>query len=547
MRKWVGVISLLIICTVSVISQTAPNKYWIQFTDKNHNPYTLDNPEEFLSDKAIQRRINQNIPFNDLDIPVTPFYIDSLKNLGITVLTQSKWMNGVTIYLEDTLLLDQVSQFSFVQGIEKSAPLKHGIDTTKRIRDLAPIVQEYIKSENPFGFAFDQIKIHNGDKLHEKGYRGKGITIAVIDAGFRNVDRLSPFDSLWINNRIIGTRDFVEGGELTFKTATHGTSVLSTMAANVPGSYVGTAPEASYWLIRSEDARTEYIIEEDNWIAAAEFADSVGVDVINTSLGYSEFDDPKQNHTYKEMDGKSTRISIGADIAVSKGMLMICSAGNKGDDDWNYITAPADAFHVFTVGAVDIEGLYALFSSKGPTYDGRVKPNVASVGSFTYVLSFTGTFNQANGTSYASPIIAGLTACLWQANPSATNFEIMKAIEKSSTQYYNPDSLIGYGIPNFLLADTILKMKNKTEEKNQAIIEPNPFSTHFTVSIPNYTEEEIVIEIIDIDGKKHITKKDYLDALNDIYISGLDKLDSGLYIINISSDVFNERIKILKQ
>ncbi len=311
-----------------------------------------------------------------------------------------------------------------------------------------------------YGQAFNQINMLNGIPLHDLGYDGAGMTIAVLDAGFLNANVLSAFDSLWLNNQIIGYKDFVSPlAPDIFGSHTHGTSVLSTMGANLPAEMVGTAPKADYWLLRSEDDATEYLIEELNWASAAEYADSVGVDVINSSLVYNTFDDPAQDHTYAYMDGNTTPITIAADLAASKGILVVNSAGNSGSSSWHYIGAPADGDSVFSIGAVNSSGVYASFSSTGPTYDGRIKPNVVAQGQGSTIISaYSGNVISGNGTSFSSPITAGMVASLWQAHPDKKNTEIMEAIQQSATQALNPDSLLGFGIPDYFAAHTLLSV-----------------------------------------------------------------------------------------
>ncbi|MBN1182453.1 MAG: S8 family serine peptidase [Bacteroidales bacterium] len=544
-------IILLISCcifTLQGITQTAPHKYWIEFTDKKNNLYSLDKPEKFLSERALKRRITQSIPIDYYDLPITPMYLDSLRNMGLTILTSSKWMNGATIYTTDTSLLNQLSQVSFIKSIKKTFFDSTALKSTPRYQtDTTSIITKPENLLENYGYGYPQIAIHNGHLLHSMGFKGKGVVIAVIDAGFYNANRLTAFDSIWQTGRLLGTKDFVYGGAIRFNTSTHGTGVLSAIAAYVPGTFIGTAPEASFWLIRSEDSKTEYIIEEDNWVAAAEFADSVGVDIINTSLGYSTFDDASQNHTYQEMDGKSTRISRGAAIAAKKGMLIICSAGNQGNKTWRYITAPADADSILTIGAVDTSGTYANFSSVGPTADGRIKPDIAAVGYQTYVITIDGQCLPGNGTSFAAPIITGLAACLWQANPEASNIDIIAAIQRASNNYYHPDFYVGYGIPDFYAADTILKKTLSEIKKSSSVVKPNPFDDYFTIHVPDNKGAEFKVDILDLSGRKFFTKKTKPDLFNNIHIFGLDYLEDGIYIVNVDAPSYHEQIKIIKQ
>jgi hypothetical protein len=463
---------LLIILTTSVsFSQVAPDKYHVRFTDKNNSPYSINNPQAFLSQRAIDRRADQNIPIIENDLPVNPDYIDSIASTGVTILNVSKWMNSVTIYTTDQAALDAIDAFPFVQSVGKNSSSK---SLSKNENSSKPFFENEsygefrglegqssnkgIQGVYDYGTALNQIQMLNGDSLHDMGYDGGGMIIAVLDAGFLNVNSLSVFDSLWTNGQILGTRDFVNPQSPNiYGSHYHGCMVLSTMGANLPGEMVGTAPKADYWLIRTEDAATEYLIEELNWVSGAELADSLGADVINSSLGYTTFDDPNHNHTYADMDGNTAPITIGADIAASKGILVTNSAGNSGNDSWHYIGAPADGDSVFSIGSVNGSGVYTYFSSTGPTYDGRIKPNVVAKGQGTTIVNpWNGSIYTGNGTSFSSPVTAGMVACLWQANPGKTNIEIMEAVQQSASQANNPDSLLGYGIPNYMQANRLL-------------------------------------------------------------------------------------------
>lgn len=467
--KQLGILLFALTIYCSSIAQVAPDKYWVKFTDKINTPYSIENPEDFLSQKAIDRRTNQGISIETNDLPVDPAYIQAIIDEGAEILTVSKWFNSVTVYTTSSSVINAIELLPFVLSVEKdnlgypfinekSAKPFFENESTKEITSSLKGISS--GQSYDYGFAFNQIDMLNGILLHDAGYDGSGMTIAVLDAGFLNVDIIEGFDSLWINGQILGYKDFVEPASPNiFSSHYHGTMVLSTMGANLPTEMVGTAPEADYWLLRSEDADTEYLIEEVNWVSAAEFADSVGADIINSSLGYTTFDDASQDHTYADMDGNTTPITIGADIAASKGILVVNSAGNSGGSSWQYIGAPADGNEVFSIGAVNSSGNYASFSSTGPSYDGRVKPNVVAQGQGSTVISaYSGSVTSGNGTSFSSPITAGMVACLWQAHPDKTNFEIMTAIEESASLANNPNDQLGYGIPDYLEAHNQLSI-----------------------------------------------------------------------------------------
>jgi hypothetical protein len=504
-------------------AQLAPDKYWVKFTDKTNTPYSIENPEDFLSQKAIDRRTNQGIAIEENDLPVDPAYIQAVINEGAEILTVSKWFNSVTVYATSSSVINAIELLPFVLSVEKDN-LGNAPSNEESVKPFfeneweEEIVNTNLKgissgSSYDYGSAFNQIDMLNGIALHDAGYDGSGMTIAVLDAGFLNADVIDGFDSLWINGQILGFKDFVEPASPDiFGSHYHGTMVLSTMGAYLPTEMVGTAPKADYWLLRSEDGGTEYLIEEINWVSAAEFADSVGVDIINSSLGYTTFDDASQDHTYANMDGNTTPITIGADIAASKGILVVNSAGNEGNSSWHYIGAPADGNEVFTIGAVNSSGNYASFSSTGPTYDGRVKPNVVAQGQGSTVISaYSGNITTGSGTSFSSPITAGMVACLWQAHPDKTNFEIMTAIEESASLASNPNNQLGYGIPDYLEAHNQLSIPTIYEinidieiflegpfngtTMNPAINNILPLNQPFNVPPFNYSGSESVVTI----------------------------------------------------
>lgn len=537
MIKFFKILFFIIIPNL-MCAQVAENSYRIFFTDKNHSNYTIENPLEFLSQKAIDRRIRQNIEIVENDLPVSKYYIDSLKNLGLTVLNESKWFNSAVIYSSDQDLIDTITSLEFIKSVQKS----QGKLSTN---EFLPAPKEIINNNFTFDKSLDygegetQISMINGLTLHNAGYKGQNMTIAVIDAGFYNVDILPAFDSLWLNNQILGIKDFVDKDVQVFDASNHGMKVLSVIGGNIPGQLIGTAPKAKFWLLRSEQTASEFSIEEDNWVAAAEFADSVGVDIINSSLGYSEFDDTSQNYHYSDMDGNTTFVTKGADMAASKGILVVNSAGNLGDDPWKYISAPADADSVLTVGAVDSFATLAYFSSLGPTSDGRIKPNVVAMGYKTAVQGIDGNITYSNGTSVSSPIISGMAACLWQKYPELTNMEIIEKIEQSSHQYSNPDNEMGYGIPDFGEAAELENINLISVINNGAFIEtyPNPFIDNLTIEILLKNITTLNIEIYSSSGtkiKEINTKSQSLKSV--IKLSNLGNYPAGIYILKIKID-----------
>ena len=527
---------------------TAPSKYWIQLSDKIGTPYTINQPGEFLSAKAIERRQKQNISIQANDLPVNPEYVNQIAATGARVLNRSKWFNALTVEVADSSMLSAIQSLPFVVQTGRVARVKPKTVADQFIADLMKLYEQAeaeaakkqlaLQGADPtYGNADVQIKMLEGEKLHNMGFRGKGMTIAVLDAGFFHVDQIAFFDSLRSSGRLLGTRDFVEGGTSVFEDNSHGLSVLSTMAGNIPGVFVGTAPEASYWLLRTEDANSENLIEEDNWVRGAEFADSVGADVINSSLGYTVFDDSTASHTNAQLDGKTARITRGADLAASKGILVVNSAGNSGADPWKYIGFPADGDSVLSIGAVDANRNFASFSSLGPSADGRIKPNVTAMGQQAWVITSAGTPGKSNGTSFSSPIMTGMTACLWQAHPEASAMEVFKAIEQSADQYDAPDARKGFGIPNFLRAHAILSQKSLGKEVADSVVNvyPNPFIEGVSVEFYSTTEQNVQVKIYKLSGKQiaeeSIHVYPYVNNL--LQLENVKRLSAGQYVVSV--------------
>lgn len=462
MKKIILVALILSFILASLASAQSAGFYRVSFSDKNNSPFSISSPQDFLSARAIARRTQQGIAITAADLPVNPAYLTAVSNTGATIINTSKWFNSAVVSISMPAQYTQINALSFVDTLEYLAPQAiKSAGTDKFEMEMIPRAIPIPESgENitaiDYGYGMNQATMINVDYLHDLGYQGQGMHIAVIDAGFNGVDISPIFDSVWNSGRLLGYRDFAVPGGNVFSAHSHGTMVFSIMVGNIPGQLVGTAPLASYWLLRSEIGSSEYLVEEDHWVAAAEFADSAGVDIINSSLGYTEFYDMSQNHTYEDMDGNTTRITRGADFAASRGILVVNSAGNSGGSAWNYIGAPADGDSVFSIGAVDAFGNYASFSSQGPTWDGRIKPDVSAQGQGTAYGDPWGSVSIGNGTSFSSPVMAGAAACLWQAFPAFTNVQMMDAIRQSAHLYANPDSLLGYGIPDFAAAATIL-------------------------------------------------------------------------------------------
>jgi serine protease AprX len=505
-KKYVDQITFLsalwIMFMGSAFAQQDTVKYWVQFTDKLNSPFTVLQPLAFLSPRSMERRQQQNITVTEQDFPVNPHYLDSIRQFtSLTILHTSRWMNAVTMACWDTLVLQQIQNMPFVAQTQVVQRLKRVDGLHEKFegeinaqRNLA--ISLSTNPNYPYGVCYHQNHLHRIDYLHDLGFNGQGVHIGVIDSGFEFAHEMDCFRHVFEEGRVLSTKDFVDNDGDVFWDHYHGTAVWSTMAAYIEGIYYGTAIKASYHLLRSEAADYEHIVEEDNWVAAAEYADSAGVDIINTSLGYATFDDSTQNHTYADMDGNTTRIALAADIAASKGILLVTSAGNMGGSAWQYITTPADADSTLTVGAVDSLGMYAFFSSTGPSSDGDIKPNIASVGWHTYlILPWGETIVRGNGTSFSSPLIAGMAACLWQALPNFTAQELKRLIEESAHQYHQPDSLMGYGIPDFYKAyRSITGLTYKIDPGITVLSHyPTPFNQELNLLLRSDREQEIVL------------------------------------------------------
>ncbi len=494
-----------------------------------------------------------------------PRIIKIWSNKRVLIFFSSKWMNGVGVNLKNPEALEKIQSLSCVKEIEEiqahpSTSEKSKINRLKTIELNENLVkptesskltykENYQPTDLDYGFSEHQIKMLNGDQLHEQGFLGDGMTIAVLDNGFLKVNEIAVFDSLWIKNQIISTYDFVKNTAIEFNEGSHGTKVLSVMAANSPGNLMGTAPNANYHLIRIEIADSESLLEEYLWMCGAEYADSVGADIINSSLGYTVFDDASKNHTYSDLDGNTTVVARAADMAASKGILVVTSAGNYGNKDWVHIGSPSDGDSVLAVGAVDEFKNLAPFSSIGPTADGRLKPNIVAQGVRTAFIDIDGSFTYVNGTTFSSPLIAGLAACLWQNNPQLNNMQIIESIENSGSYASMPNEHYGYGIPNFDLAMQLAEELIIPVASDDLLIKlfPNPIRDHINLVLTVEESEPIQINILDINGKLIVSRTFTVQSgLNYIQLTRLSFIPSGIYILQLKNSLQNTFQKIIK-
>jgi serine protease AprX len=433
-------------------------RYVVKLKNKGGNPFSLSTPTAYLSQRAIDRRTRYGIAIDSTDLPVTPSYITQIRNVpNVTLLNVSKWHNSVAIQISDPNAITTINGLSFVQSVAPIAARTQNSTTEK----LTIADQPYISSQRVTGLtdffnygagSLAEINLHKGQFLHNIGLRGQGMVIAILDGGFFNYTTLDAMDSIILNNQVLDTWDFYSKNSNVSDDHPHGMQCLSTIAANIPGQFIGKAPKANFLLYRTEDTNSEYPIEEFNMVCGMERADSAGADVISASLGYSEFDDASFNHTYSQMNGNITFAAIGADLAAKKGILFVNAAGNEGSNAWHYIITPADGDSVLAVGAVSTSGAVGSFSSYGPSSDGQVKPDVASVGVGAMVQSTSNTVVTGSGTSFACPNMAGLTSILWQGFPEVNNMRIVRALREAGSIAASPNDRIGYGIPDLKAA-----------------------------------------------------------------------------------------------
>jgi subtilisin family serine protease len=556
---------LIVQCFISN-AQKATEKYVVFLTDKNNSPYTLNHPEEFMSDRAIDRRIKFDIPFDSKDLPVTPSYINQIAEIGVIFQYSLKWFNAVVINTDDPSLLQAILALPFVDSINmaskgnrKGVKVSSGINNLNEISSIPPykigyptnLINNHSAGSLDYGNAWNQVSMIGLDQLHDLGYTGQGKMIAVLDAGFWDVEQGAAFAYLWQHNLIAGDRDFATPGGDVFQNHTHGESVLSIMGANLPGQIIGTAPDASYWLIRTEDAwEGEYLLEEYNWVAGAELADSAGVDIITSSLAYTTFDNPAYSHSYSDLDGNTTPIARAGDIAASRGILVINCAGNEGESSWHHISTPADGDSILTIGAVNESRVYQPFSGKGPTADGRIKPDIMAQGYNTAIIYGNGVLTVGTGTSFSTPIIAGATACLWQAVPNVTAEDIRNALRESASQTNSPDNFMGWGIPDIMSsynALILLSTNNKIEKVLPIFsISPNPTSSTTLLRANKMIENPMIVEIYASSGQQIFLSEYDAGLSENIELTVFEQVPSGLYFVKVTHSGKYEVLQAVK-
>ncbi len=540
MKVWL-ISGMLLWSAAASAQQLADSTYWVYFTDKIDNGYQIDRPGEFLSERSLNRRAWQGLGIDSRDLPVTSAYVDELKTMGIEVKHISKWLNGIAMVGADQEQFELVLAKPFTDTIPWEPPAKnlYFLAPPGGARFEPPLT---IPPGFEYGVATEQVTMMNVDYLHELGYTGSGVWIAVLDAGFANADSLPSFQPMIEEGRLMGTRNFVNEMSV-FRQHSHGMYVLSIMGGEWEGNIVGTAPHATYFLCTTENADQETRIEEIAWTEAAEYVDSLGYDVINTSLGYSDFDGDEYDYTYSDMDGKTTFISRAASLAASRGIIACNSAGNSGNSAWYYITAPADAFDILTVGAVDSTNVIGDFSSRGPSFDARVKPEVVSMGVASGVQGLSGGLARGNGTSFSSPILAGSVASLWQAYPEVSAKEMIQWVRQSGDRHHNPDATYGFGLPDFAKAYWNITNVPTRPVAGQMDIYPNPASDCFMVKLAKAGPGPYTLNFHDMSGRMVQSTQVY----NPGEVVFSNRLMSGIYILEIKTDGGIYRTRIIKK
>jgi len=533
---------MLLWISVASAQQIADSVFWVYFTDKSENGYQIDQPEEFLSERSVNRSAWQNLVIDHHDLPVTGAYLEELRGMGVEIRHISRWLNGIAMVNADSQLFQQVLAKPYTDTLAWEPVTDElyfpPLTSDRRFEPPLATAPGY-----NYGVATEQVTMMSMDMLHDLGYTGKGVWIAVLDAGFRDVDSLPAFESIILDGRLLGTRNYVNDQDVFRHKTTHGMHVLSIMGAEWDGNLVGTAPHANYFLCLTEDVDRETRIEEIAWIEAVEYMDSLGYDVINTSLGYSDFNGDEFDYTYKDMDGKTTFISRAASLTASRGMIACNSAGNEGNDPWFYITAPGDATDILTVGAVDSTNEIASFSSRGPSFDARIKPDVVGMGRSTGLQSVDGGLARGSGTSFSSPVIAGSVSSLWQAYPEIPAQEMIHWVRQSGDRNKNPDATFGFGLPDFAKAYWMITRLPTWFEPGHMQVYPNPAKDHIMVKLPEERAGNYSLHCYDLSGRRIFSRQ--VDIPGEVCLPA--QLMSGIYILEINTDRGIYHTRLIKE
>ena len=540
------ILQLILIAVSGSIS--AQDTYYIRFIDKNHNSYSIDRPEAFLSPRCIERRRAQHIPLKESDLPLTDSYVNAMLQLADRIVYRLKWDNAGIFKSSDTAFTSKAKQFPFIKSVTKisgtcPSTVQKKLDPAT-LRNLPPVPLD----TGFYGAASNQNAMININALHQMGYWGDRVLIAVMDGGFAGVSTNPYFAQTYAQDRVLYTWNYVHDTSYVYAYDSHGAETFSTISANIPNKMVGTAPNAQFLLFITEDVRSEKIIEEYNWANAAEVADSIGADVISTSLGYTTFDpvDSIYNTTYASLNGDSTPISKAVNVAASKGILVITSAGNDGNNSWHYLDTPGDADSGVAIGAVNAQGTIVDFSSWGPNSAGVLKPNICARGLSAAVVLTDGVLGFNSGTSFSCPITAGAFACLREAFPSVPYRTMIDAVQQSGNYASNPNDNYGYGIPDFGLAYQYLKVlyPADTLPTIHSLVYPNPFTTSFNIVISGLLNDPVNLDVYNLLGQKVWAVSYPIGTYPDNIISvHWPDLDNGSYTLRINGTHTTRLIK----
>ncbi len=523
-------------------------KYLIVLKDKTGSPYSISQPQQFLSQRSINRRMKQGIRIRETDLPVNPAYITQIKQTGAKVWYSSRWYNAVLVEASATQLA-AIKALGIYKSVEFGKQLSN-----VRLAAKETLANKFGTQTLDYGASLGQIQMLGVDKMHDLGYHGEGMLIGILDAGFQNSNTNTAMSPIFAENRVLATYDFVANKTDLYNEDSHGNNCFSILAGYKIGGLVGPAYKASFLLYRTEDAPTETKVEEANWLIAAERADSAGVDIISTSLGYNQFDNPADDYTYANMNGKTTLISRAATWAARVGMLVVAANGNEGNSPWKFLSAPADADSVLAVGAVNSARVPAVFTSYGPSADGRIKPDVSAQGVTTVLSSPSSAIVGGNGTSYSTPLMAGLAAGLWQAYPHLTAQQVIQCLRKAGHLYQTPTAQLGYGIPTFEKAAAIAQSDYPITSVCCAVYDavmlyPNPVADGEALNLhlqPSNISQSTDIQIIDMTGRT-IWQGNIIPNRQNYSFSLPSGIGTGTYLLNISSNTFRQSLKFVKQ
>lgn len=533
--------AVVLICLISLSVSAQQNRYMVFFKDKAGVPFTPSRPIEFLSQKSIDRRLKQGIDILTQDLPVQIQYVKGIRNAGADVFFTTRWLNGVLVQC-DRAVLPGIESLPYVARVEFVAPLPRLQNGGRKSFNLK-------RKNDQIGFETEnQLKMIGIEKMHEGGYKGEGITIAIFDSGFPGVNISAPFQHIFSEGRFneAVSYDFVHNTTQVFQYDDHGTEVLSVIAANIPDAFTGGAYKANFQLYVTEDVPTEYRIEEYNWLFAAEKADSAGADIIHSSLGYYDFDDESMNYSLAQMDGKTAVVTRAAQWAADRGILIVTSAGNEGNVlSWKIITAPADGADVLAIANVNSTLQRSSSSSIGPSADNRTKPDLAALGVSVKVVKSNGQISTASGTSLAAPLVTSLMAGILQRYPDLTTKEILELVRKTSSQANNPDNLLGYGIPNFV---AVVNYQEYVPQTSMFEIFPNPLRDDTLTISPLDPDliDSCQIEIISAQAQVLIRKTVHFNWLNRSYKADMSPLSTGVYYIRILAGQKRYSFKVVK-